>query len=144
MLFAQSATADECSFDKLTLRGDWGQAAFNVEIADTGEKRALGLMHRPSMPRQDGMLFVFDHPKAVGFWMRNTLIPLDMLFATDSGVITKIHQNAIPLDETPIYGGESIKYVLEINGGLSALFGITEGTQIRHPSIPAEKAEWGC
>ena len=144
LLFAQPALANECVPNKLTLRGDWGQAAFNVEIADTGDTRALGLMHRPSMPRQNGMLFVFDRPKTAGFWMRNTLIPLDILFATDDGVLTKIHQNAVPLDETLISGGENIMYVLEINAGLSALYGITEGTQIRHPSIPDEKAVWGC
>lgn len=144
VVFGQAALAGACSPDQVELRGDWGQASFRVEIADTGELRSIGLMNRASMPRQNGMLFVFDRPRAASFWMRNTLIPLDMLFATEDGVVTKIHENAIPLDETLIYGGEDIMYVLEINGGLSDIYGITEGTQIRHPSIPEELAVWGC
>jgi len=144
LLFASSAMADECSFDRIDLRGDWGQAAFTVEIADTGELRSQGLMHRPSMARQNGMFFIFDRPRSAAFWMRNTLIPLDMLFVTKDGVVDRIHENAVPLDETPIFGGDEIMYVLEINGGLSALYGMTAGTQIRHPSIPEESAIWGC
>lgn len=143
-LFAQAAFADECAPDRVDLQGEWGQAAFQVEIADTAELRANGLMHRTSMPRRNGMLFIFDRPRPTSFWMRNTLIPLDMLFATQDGLVTRIHENAIPMDDTPIFGGDNIKYVLEINGGLSKLYGISEGTQLRHPSIPDDLAIWGC
>lgn len=74
--------------------------------------------------------------------MRNTLIPLDMIFADETGVVTHVHENAIPLDETTIDGGEGVKFVLEINGGLAGRFGIAPGTVLRHPLI--ESAVWPC
>ena len=142
--WAQVSIAEACRDDRVHLRGDWGQASFDVEIADTGEARALGLMHRQSMPVRSGMLFVFEKPRNTSFWMRNTLISLDMLFASSDGVVQRIHENAIPLDETLIPGGDNIMYVLEINGGLSGLYGITEGTELRHLSISQSLAAWPC
>jgi hypothetical protein len=81
------------------------------------------------------MLFVYDAPQAVAFWMENTLIPLDMIFAGADGTITAIHENARPLDRTSIPGGEAVQYVLEINGGLAARLGIAVGDAIQHPAI---------
>jgi uncharacterized membrane protein (UPF0127 family) len=133
-----------CREDVVQLRGDWGQARFTIEVADTGPERAQGLMHVEQMPRSAGMLFVYDRPGTVAFWMRNTLIPLDMIFADAQGVVQRVHSNAIPLDETPIPGGDGIQYVLEINGGLSEAMGINEGTQMQHPSINVETAAWSC
>lgn len=145
LIFSTSiALADQCDSGRIALRGDWGQAAFNVEIADTAELRSKGLMHREEMARQDGMLFIFDAPRHATFWMRNTLIPLDMLFAGNDGVVTTFHSNAIPHDETLIPGGDDIMYVLEINGGLSELYGIGVGTEFKHNSIPADLASWPC
>ena len=94
------------------------------------------------MPRFSGMLFVYDQPQRVAFWMRNTLIPLDMIFANSQGIVQRVHVNAVPGDETAIPGGDDIQFVLEVNGGLSELLGIAPGTQIRHPAIAA--AAWGC
>ena len=65
------------------------------------------------------MLFVYEGPRRVAFWMKNTLIPLDMIFADATGRVTRVHANAVPLDETPIDGGEGVQFVLEINGGLA-------------------------
>ena len=89
------------------------------------------------------MLFVYDAPQIATFWMRNTLIPLDMIFADETGVVTHVHENAVPLDETTINGGENVQYVLEINGGLAGRLGIEPGTQLRHPSI-GNLAAWSC
>ncbi len=133
-----------CREDRIDLRGDWGSARFTVEVADTTAERALGLMNRESMPRGAGMLFVYDAPATVSFWMRNTLIPLDMIFADETGRVTRVHENARPLDETPIPGGDDVQYVLEINGGLSADLGIAPGTEMRHPAIPDAVAAWPC
>ncbi|CUH54389.1 DUF192 domain-containing protein [Shimia marina] len=133
-----------CREDTLWLKGDWGQARFTVEVADTRSARAEGLMHRSAMPASAGMIFVYDRTGPVSFWMRNTLIPLDMLFADEHGVIQRIHHEAIPLDETPIPGGEAIRYVLEINGGMAKSLGITEGSAMRHPSFLQEIANWPC
>ena len=133
-----------CREDQLHLRGTWGQAAFSVEVADDAPERELGLMNRAEMARGAGMLFVYEHPQRVAFWMRNTLIPLDMIFADETGVVRRVHANAVPLDETAIPGGDGIMYVLEINGGLAAQFGIAEGTELRHPAIAADLAAWPC
>ena len=133
------ATCDDARVD---LKGGWGQARFTIEVADEPLERSQGLMNVPSMPKGSGMLFVYDAPQRATFWMRNTLIPLDMIFADENGVVTHVHENAIPLDETTIDGGEGVKFVLEINGGLAGQFGIAPGTVLRHPSI--ENAVWPC
>ncbi|MEM7724513.1 MAG: DUF192 domain-containing protein [Pseudomonadota bacterium] len=142
-LSASHASAT-CRDDQVELRGDWGNVRIRAEIADTPQERAQGLMNVPEMARLAGMLFVYERPQRVSFWMENTLIPLDMLFADETGMVTRIHENAVPLDRTPIPGGDDIQFVLEVNGGLSATLGITEGTVMRHPSIPQETAAWPC
>lgn len=89
------------------------------------------------------MLFVYDRPQRVSFWMRNTLIPLDMIFMDEAGRVTRVHENAIPLDETGIPGGDEVQYVLEINGGLASRLGIDVGSELRHPII-GDDAAWPC
>lgn len=144
MFIAQVSLAGECNPERLSIKGDWGQAAFNVDIADTPELRARGLMHVEDMPMQHGMLFVFPQPQVAIFWMRNTLIPLDMIFAAEDGTVRHIHHNAIPHDETPIPGGSDIKFVFEINGGMSEMLGLKAGDLLRHPSIDQALAAWPC
>lgn len=139
-----AAAGDVCAPDTIELRGDWGKARFTVEIADDAEEQRVGLMNRPSMPIGSGMLFVYDTPRALSFWMRNTLIPLDMLFIDGAGVVQHIHHEAIPLDETSIFGGDNLTSVLEINGGLARRMGIKVGSQVRHPSYGSETAAWPC
>lgn len=143
-LGATAAMAD-CVETKVNLRGPFGQASFTVEIADDDAERALGLMHRASMPRFSGMLFDFQGPGARNFWMENTLIPLDMLFIDETGVVRHIHHRARPLDRTPISGGSNdIRYVLEINGGMAETLRLMPGIEMQHPSIPDERAVWAC
>ena len=133
-----------CATEVVWLRGDFGQARFAVEIADDSSERAQGLMNRPSMPTSAGMLFVYDRPGRLSFWMRNTLIELDMLFVDPQGVVRHVHHRAQPLDETPIFGGDGLTHVLEINGGLARQMGIEAGTQLRHPSFDQTQAAWPC
>jgi uncharacterized membrane protein (UPF0127 family) len=140
---AMAAFAD-CEVDRVDLRGDWGQAGFTVDVADTNATRAKGLMNVPSMPMGQGMLFVYETPQRATFWMRNTLIPLDMIFAAPDGTVTRVHENARPLDETTIDGGDGVQFVLEINGGLAGALGIAPGTVLRHPAIPQADAAWPC
>lgn len=135
--------ADACRADRVSLRGPWGRARFDVELADDDASRAKGLMNRPEMPRRAGMLFIYPRPQRASFWMRNTLIPLDMIFADREGRVTKVHSNAIPLDETMIDGGRNVRFVLEINGGLAERYGIAPGTLLRHPAI-GPSAAWPC
>ena len=134
----------QCIDTRVTLRGDKSQAWFTVEIADDDAERAQGLMNRESMPRFSGMLFDFDAPQRAVFWMENTLIPLDMLFIDEQGTVQRIHENARPLDRTPIDGGEGIRFVLEINGGMASMLGIEEGAQMQHPRVPQDIAVWPC
>ncbi|NCO88091.1 MAG: DUF192 domain-containing protein [Rhodobacterales bacterium] len=125
----------QCSDTRVTVQGDWGRANFTVQVADDNAERAQGLMFVEEMPRMEGMLFVYERPQRAAFWMRNTLIPLDMLFADATGTIVTVHANAAPLDETPIPGGDGIQFVLEINGGLAARLGIAPGDLMQHPAI---------
>ncbi len=121
-----------------------------VEVADTPSARALGLMHRESLPPLTGMLFVYEHPQPVAFWMRNTLIPLDMLFIDDRGVIRHVHPGAVPHDETPIPGATPDDadpdrlLVLEIAGGEAEALGLREGMAVAHPALPAARALHPC
>ncbi|WP_415922781.1 DUF192 domain-containing protein [Tateyamaria sp. SN6-1] len=136
--------AAACSDDTVWVRGDFGQARFNVEIADDAQERAIGLMNRPEMATSAGMLFVYPVPQSLSFWMRNTLIELDMLFVDAAGVVRNIHHRAQPLDETSIFGGDNLTHVLEINGGLAKRLGIDVGDVLRHPSFVPETAAWPC
>lgn len=137
---AGTAASAACSEDRVTVIGDFGQAPFTVTIADDPAERSQGLMFVENMPMMTGMLFIYEAPQRASFWMRNTLIPLDMLFADPTGRITHIHENAIPLDPTSIPGGDNIQYVLEINGGMSARLGIAEGDVLQHPRLGPDAA----
>ncbi len=143
-LFAASGVAAECSSDRASLRGNWGVAEFSVELATTPRERALGLQGRSQLPLTAGMLFVFEAPVQATFWMKNTPIPLDMLFFSEEGRVKHIHENAVPFDLAPISGGDHVMAVLEINGGLAQRFGMSPGTEIRHPSFEQQIAAWPC
>jgi uncharacterized protein len=136
--------AAACSESVVDLRGPFGQARFTVEVADDGEERARGLMFRESMPSSAGMLFLYPAPQRASFWMKNTLIPLDMIFADGAGRVTRVHSNAVPQDTTPIDGGEGVVAVLEINGGLAERMGIAPGAELRHPGLAQDGAAWPC
>jgi uncharacterized membrane protein (UPF0127 family) len=142
LLVAGGAAAEECAPNVADLRDGDGRLRFTVEVMDTAEARARGLMHRESLPKFSGMLFVYERAQPVAFWMKNTLIPLDMLFFDDAGRLTRIAREAQPLDETPVVGGDAVRYVLEINGGLAETLGIELGAELRHPAI--EGAAWAC
>jgi uncharacterized protein len=139
-----SALSAKCSEDNVELRGPWGTVRFSVEIADTERERAIGLMNRESLPRGAGMLFVYETPAELAFWMRNTLIELDLLFADETGRIFHIHNRAQPLDESLINSNGKALAVLEVNGGLAALYGIKVGSKMRHVTFDQTSAAWPC
>ena len=124
-----------------TVATDTAKVRFQVELAITAQDKAQGLMHRETLPDRAGMLFIYPNPQPVSFWMRNTLIPLDMIFIDDQGRVARVHHNAVPLDETPIYGGDAIKAVLEINAGLAKKYGISDTSMVVHPLISPEFAQ---
>lgn len=133
-----------CRKDSVQLRGNWGETHFNIEIADTAETRSRGLMFRDSMRRGDGMLFVYEEPRRASFWMKNTLIALDMLFVDRSGTVKHVHHQAIPGNLAAIDGGDQIFAVLEINGGLAKSYGIAVGSQMQHSVFQGGPAVWPC
>lgn len=118
---------------ELVIETPEGPRHFTVELADTPEARAKGLMFRRSMPPDHGMLFDFEVEQPVAFWMKNTPLPLDMLFIDAKGVIARIEAGATPYSETPIPSGRPVRAVLELNAGTAARLGIAPGARVRHP-----------
>jgi uncharacterized protein len=119
--------------DSLEIATSTGRHAFQVEIADNDATRERGLMDRRYMAADHGMLFEFDGDAPVAFWMKNTYIPLDMIFIARSGVVTRIVANAEPLSERVIPSGGPCAAVLELNGGTAASIGLKVGDKVRHP-----------
>jgi len=138
------ALAGACAPETVEIRGDFGSARFTVEIADDEAERALGLMNRPSLAASHGMLFLYTEAGAPAFWMKNTLIPLDMLFITPEGVVQFVKHEAQPGDLSPVSGGPGVLAVLEIRGGLAEAIGIAPGAEVQNPAFGGPDAAWPC
>jgi len=106
---------------------------FEVDLATNDAERARGLMYREKLGPYDGMLFDFYQDAPVSFWMKNTLIPLDMVFIAGDGTIKHVHANATPLSTDAIPSQFPVRAVLEINGGSARLLGIKPGDKVKHP-----------
>jgi len=106
---------------------------FTVEVARTAEEQAQGLMNRQSLGPDRGMIFPMDPPRDASFWMKNTLIPLDLIFVRADGTIARIEENAVPLSLEPIMSMEPVGAVLELAGGRSAELGIRTGDRVNWP-----------
>lgn len=104
---------------------------FAVEVARTPEEQARGLMYRTSLAPDRGMLFPFAKPKFASFWMKNTFIPLDIIFIRSDGSIDRIAENTIPESLEPVVSGGEVAAVLELAGGTAARLGIDESAIIR-------------
>lgn len=128
--FVRPATAD--GLDSLEIVTATGVHAFKVEIAADDASRERGLMYRRYMPADQGMLFEFQETEPVAFWMKNTFIPLDMIFLSPAGVVTRVVANAEPLSEKVIPSGPPCRAVLEVNGGVAAKIGVKVGDRVRH------------
>jgi uncharacterized membrane protein (UPF0127 family) len=116
----------------LTIRSKTGEHRFTVEVAATPDQQERGLMFRKSLAPDRGMIFPYNPPQVVGFWMKNTLIPLDIIYIRADGTIAHI-ANAEPMDLTPLPSGEPVVLVLEIAGGRAAQLGIKEGDKVSWP-----------
>jgi len=114
-----------------------GVHVFTVEIADNEAAREKGLMFRKSLPPGHGMLFDFHREAPVGFWMKNTYIPLDMIFIRGNGVIANIAENAKPMSETVIPSDGPVLAVLEVAGGTARKLGIVPGDRAANPIFHA-------
>jgi len=116
----------------LTIHSARGALHFSVEVARSLEQQQAGLMFRRTLADDRGMIFPYDPPQHVAFWMRNTLIPLDMVFIRADGTIARI-ATAKPLDETPVPSGEPVAAVLELRGGRASELGIRPGDRVEWP-----------
>lgn len=110
-----------------------------VEMADTYEKRARGLMYRASLPENDGMLFDFPTYGTINMWMANTSVSLDMFFIDKNGMITQIVEGTVPLSEERITSSHKTKAVLEMNAGSAKRLEIKTGDKINHAIFALEK-----
>jgi uncharacterized protein len=110
-----------------------GVHTFAVELAATDEERGRGLMHRRELPEGTGMLFDFKRDLNVTMWMKNTFIPLDMIFIRSDGRIHRIAENTVPESEQIIAAGASVRAVLEVIGGTARKLGIRPGDRVAHP-----------
>lgn len=131
-LVAAPAWAQPQTFerDQLTIETAGGGQQFAVELAVTSEQRAQGLMYRQRMPADAGMLFLYPAVRPVSMWMKNTLIPLDMLFIGDDGRILHIAERTIPGSTATISSMQPARAVLELNGGTAARLKIQVGDRV--------------
>jgi uncharacterized membrane protein (UPF0127 family) len=134
VLLSAPAGAQQAS-TSLSIAGAAASHQFQVEIADDPLEQTRGLMYRHDMPKDHGMLFDFGADRPASFWMRNTYIPLDMLFIREDGTIESIAERTTPLSERSIKSRGPVRYVLEINGGLSDELGIKPGDTVSGPAI---------
>ena len=124
-------TTDSLEID--TVAG--GHYTFKVEVAETPEQRAQGLMFRQQLAGDAGMLFLFGSSEVRAMWMKNTLIPLDMLFIDETGKIVRIEQRTVPHSERAIVSGGPVAAVLEVNAGTASRLMIKPGDRVRHPAF---------
>jgi uncharacterized protein len=122
---------------------DHGPHSFRVEVAADGPSQERGLMYRKQMAPDAGMLFDFHAPSMQTFWMKNTILPLDMIFIKQDGTISSIAPDAVPFSETSIPSAEPVRAVLEIIGGRAAALGIEPGQRVHNAifgdALPAQR-----
>lgn len=128
-----TAPARSAERETLEIASKTGVHAFSVELAATEAEREKGLMYRKSLPEGQGMLFDFYRDQEVGFWMKNTYIPLDMIFIRGDGRILRIAENTEPLSEKIVPSGGPVRAVLEVIGGTARKLGIAPGDRVAHP-----------
>jgi uncharacterized membrane protein (UPF0127 family) len=132
-LLAPACRADDAQpkLDTITLTLKEGKS-FTLEVADTEKKRSAGLMHRTTMPADHGMLFIFAKADNHAFWMKNTKIPLDLIFLDDAGKVVSIH-TLKPDDETPVPPDKPARYAIELNAGTAKTIGLKTGDTVTLP-----------
>ena len=137
-LAATPAEAAPAAVEALEITSSTGVVTFEVEVARTDEQRTTGLMYRKSLGERAGMLFDFKVDQPVYMWMKNTLIPLDMLFIRADGTIAYIAENTVPRSEEVIGVREPVLAVLELAGGTTRKLGIRPGDTVYHRIFKTE------
>lgn len=117
--------------DRIVVETKSGAHTFTVEWATNSEERARGLMFRESMAPDHGMVFDFIVEQDVSFWMKNTPLPLDMIFIHADGTVARIARNTVPFSEAPVPSGSSVRYVFEVVAGTADRIGLIGGDRVR-------------
>ncbi len=125
----QGVAPIEFGQDTMVITTDQGRYVYDVEVAVTKEQQARGLMWRPVLGPNKGMIFILETERNLSFWMRNTLIPLDMVFIDNAGKLVSIQRDATPLSKVPLPSGGPARIVLEIDGGDAAILNINDSTR---------------
>ena len=128
LFVAVSGAHAGCDGEYAYLSGSWGQVRFQVEVANSDITRAKGLMGRTSLPKFSGMIFIYDNSQIVSFWMKNTLLPLDLLYFKSDGRLLDIYENTVPGSLKPLVSSGPVQFVLEINGGLYKTLNLNSDT----------------
>jgi len=132
--------AEALSVEKVAIATQAGPRVFHMEVAADDATRAQGLMHRTHLARDAGMLFDFGKPQMVAFWMKDTPLPLDMLFVRSDGTISTIAANAVPNSTAEILSAEPVRAVIEIKGGAAQEMGIVPGDRVTASIFPKSAA----
>jgi uncharacterized membrane protein (UPF0127 family) len=120
--------------EKLTIGTAQGRFEFDVEIADEPLEQQRGLMFRTDLPTRSGMLFTFGKPRLVTMWMKNTPLPLDMVFLNADGTVAHIAERTTPYSQDIVSSGGEVAFALELNAGVSRLIGLKVGDRLELPS----------
>lgn len=131
-----AAARPSARLDTVEILTSRGRVRFTVELAITRAEQERGLMFRKSLAPDRGMLFPYKPPQRAAFWMKNTLIPLDIIYIAPDGRVLSIARNAVPHDETPIPSGGLVGGVLEIPGGRAAQLGVLPGDRVLNRIFP--------
>lgn len=122
----------------VTLQTASGAHRFKVEVMTTDAERAQGLMYRRSLASDAGMLFVYDRPRPLFMWMKNTILALDMVFFTAGGTVHHIERDAEPFSQAPISSEGDVLGVLELNAGTAAEIGLSVGDRLDYPGLSGQ------
>lgn len=125
----------DATLESVTFETAAGPRAFSVEVMRTDAERARGLMFRRYLPPDRGMLFLFDREQIVAMWMKNTYIPLDMVFVGRDGRVVSIAADTEPMSEAVVSSAGPASAVVELNAGAAARIGLKPGDRVRHPAL---------
>jgi uncharacterized protein len=135
LLFLLSPSGFAAEAASLVLKTASGPHRFSIELAATDQQRLLGLMYRRALPHDAGMLFLYDRPQMISMWMKNTFIPLDMIFIGPDARVHRIAKHAEPFSTDVISSDGEVQGILEVNAGTADAIGLKPGDEVIYPGL---------